>query len=321
MLGERVRRQRSGERPDHHRRREPDHHERRHQDPGRHRAAGRRPARLPQDRPGARRRGPGLPLRGELLGVRRRPADAPGLPGRRHRHRLRGQHPADLRPGRRPGHPAVAGWATAERPRTGLVTAPGVDRHQGVEGPRRARGSPTSRAPPGRPRCSRRSTRSACSSRDITPVERADTQVAAALQGGVADLGISIEPLTSVYLAANPTARPVAKAERDHRPLVFFIATKDALDDKGQLGRPGRLHRRGWCGPSATCVSTPTRWPRRVYVESVQAQPSSGPPSWSRRERRDQLRTRSPATSLIEAAAAAWPTSSSMPARSPRRST
>ena len=43
-----------------------------------------------------------------------------------------------------------------------------------------------------------------------------------------------VEPLTSVYLAANPTAKQVAKASVITDRSSFFIATKDALGDKAK---------------------------------------------------------------------------------------
>ena len=101
---------------------------------GRHPAAGRRPARLPEDDPEARGRGQGLPVRRAVLGVHRRSADAPGVPGRGDRHRLRRQHSADLRPGPGPGPPRRR--RVGERGR--LLRSghrPRCHRHQGLGGP------------------------------------------------------------------------------------------------------------------------------------------------------------------------------------------
>ncbi len=47
---------------------------------------------------------------------------------------------------------------------------------------------------------------------DITPVNLQTTQISQALVGGSADAGILVEPLTSVYLAANPRANVIATA-------------------------------------------------------------------------------------------------------------
>ena len=69
---------------------------------------------------------------------------------------------------------------------------------------------------------------------DITPVNLPQTQIAAALQGGSADAGLSIEPLTSVYLKANPTAAKVDVAKQITDRSSFVIATEKALDDPGR---------------------------------------------------------------------------------------
>ncbi len=66
---------------------------------------------------------------------------------------------------------------------------------------------------------------------DVTTVDLPLTQISAALQGGSADAGISVEPLTSVYLAANPTAAAVDDAAEITDRSSFVIATTETLDD------------------------------------------------------------------------------------------
>ena len=67
---------------------------------------------------------------------------------------------------------------------------------------------------------------------DVTTVNLPQTQVSAALQGGSADAGISTEPLTSVYLAANPTAKQVVTANQITDRSSFLLASTSALTDK-----------------------------------------------------------------------------------------
>ena len=68
---------------------------------------------------------------------------------------------------------------------------------------------------------------------DITPVNVPQTQVSATLQSGSADAGISVEPLTSTYLAANPTAALVARPDELTDRSSFIIATKSAIENTG----------------------------------------------------------------------------------------
>lgn len=67
---------------------------------------------------------------------------------------------------------------------------------------------------------------------DVTTVNLPQTQVSAALQGGSADAGIQTEPLTSVYLADNPTARQVVTADQIPDRSDFLLASNSALADK-----------------------------------------------------------------------------------------
>jgi sulfonate transport system substrate-binding protein len=64
---------------------------------------------------------------------------------------------------------------------------------------------------------------------DVTTVNVVQTQVASALQGGSADAGLSVEPLTSVLLKQNPTAKAVATTAALPDRTSFIIASEDAL--------------------------------------------------------------------------------------------
>ncbi len=74
---------------------------------------------------------------------------------------------------------------------------------------------------------------------DIRSVLLPQTQVSAALQGGSADAGLEVEPLTSVYLTANPTARQVARASEITDRSDFVIATEAALADPARSAALG----------------------------------------------------------------------------------
>jgi len=67
---------------------------------------------------------------------------------------------------------------------------------------------------------------------DITTVDLPATQIAAALQGGSADVGIEVEPLLSAYLAANPSARVVARPATITDKAEFLVATASALKSR-----------------------------------------------------------------------------------------
>ena len=64
---------------------------------------------------------------------------------------------------------------------------------------------------------------------DVTTVNLPTTQIAAALQGGSADAGITVEPLLSVYLAANPTAHVITYGTQVVDRSGFLIAASGAL--------------------------------------------------------------------------------------------
>jgi len=64
---------------------------------------------------------------------------------------------------------------------------------------------------------------------DITTVNVPATQIAAALQGGSADVGIEVEPLLSAYLQANPSAHVIAHPATITEKAGFLIAASSAL--------------------------------------------------------------------------------------------
>jgi sulfonate transport system substrate-binding protein len=69
---------------------------------------------------------------------------------------------------------------------------------------------------------------------DITTVNVPQTSITAALQGGNADAGLSVEPLTSVYLAKNPTAKVAGGTSLITDRSNFIIASSSALKDAGK---------------------------------------------------------------------------------------
>ena len=69
---------------------------------------------------------------------------------------------------------------------------------------------------------------------DITPVNLPQTQIAAAIQGGSADAGLSIEPLTSLLLQSAPDAVVVDQADELTDRSSFVIATQETLADAGK---------------------------------------------------------------------------------------
>ena len=69
---------------------------------------------------------------------------------------------------------------------------------------------------------------------DIKAVNVPATTVSATLQSHAADVGVSVEPLTSVYLSQNPTAKVVGTATDVTEKANFLIATKKTLDDSAK---------------------------------------------------------------------------------------
>ncbi|HEU5149362.1 MAG TPA: ABC transporter substrate-binding protein [Iamia sp.] len=128
---------------------------------------------------------------------------------------------------------AVAGWASAEASFYGLVTAPGVDDVAGWDDVRGKRIA-YQRGTAGEAVLLQSLDEAGIELGEITPVDVSQLQVAATLQGGGADLGISIEPLTSAYLTANEGAEQVARADRITDRSSFLIATEGTLADEGR---------------------------------------------------------------------------------------
>jgi sulfonate transport system substrate-binding protein len=126
---------------------------------------------------------------------------------------------------------AVAGWASTGSA-YGLVTAPGVHSIKnwaGLKGKRVAfqEGTALESA------LLEGLASAGLNLHDITPVNVPTTQIAAALQGGSADVGIEVEPLLSAYLQANPTARVIEHPAAVTEKSDFLVATQSALSNKG----------------------------------------------------------------------------------------
>jgi sulfonate transport system substrate-binding protein len=125
---------------------------------------------------------------------------------------------------------AVAGWASSGSA-YGLVTAPGVRSIKswaGLKGKRVAfqEGTALESA------LLEGLASAGLNLHDITPVNVPTTQIAAALQGGSADVGIEVEPLLSAYLQANPTARVIEHPAAVTEKSDFLVATQSALASK-----------------------------------------------------------------------------------------
>jgi sulfonate transport system substrate-binding protein len=132
---------------------------------------------------------------------------------------------------------AVAGWATANGT-YGLLTSPGND---DIKGWKDLKGKKVTfqQGTAGEAALLQALDKVGLKLSDITPVNLPITQASAALQSGSADAGLLVEPLTSVYLSNNPTAKQVAKASVITDRSSFFIATKDALGDKAKAAALG----------------------------------------------------------------------------------
>ena len=68
--------------------------------------------------------------------------------------------------------------------------------------------------------------------KDVTTVNLPVNQTAAALQGHSADAALSVEPLTSVYLATNPSARQVARVSQVTDRTDFVLTDSAALSNR-----------------------------------------------------------------------------------------
>ncbi|HEX3334675.1 MAG TPA: ABC transporter substrate-binding protein [Acidimicrobiales bacterium] len=125
---------------------------------------------------------------------------------------------------------AVAGWASSGSA-YGLVTAPGahsIKSWAGLKGKRVAfqEGTALESA------LLEGLSSAGLTLHDITPVNLPTTQIAAALQGGSADVGIEVEPLLSAYLQANPTARVIAHPAAVTEKSEFLVAAPGALSNR-----------------------------------------------------------------------------------------
>lgn len=124
---------------------------------------------------------------------------------------------------------AVAAWATPNSS-YGLVTAPGVDDISDwadLEGRTVAFQQGTA----GEAALLQALDDAGLTLDDVTPVNVPITETSAALQSGSADAGVLVEPLTSVYLGANPDGAKVAVPNELTDRSSLLIATDDALDD------------------------------------------------------------------------------------------
>jgi sulfonate transport system substrate-binding protein len=127
---------------------------------------------------------------------------------------------------------AVASWATANGT-YGLLTSPGT---KDIKGWKDLKGKKVTyqQGTAGEAALLQALDKVGLKLSDVTPVNLPITQASAALQSGAADAGLLVEPLISVYLTANPTAKQVDKASVVTDRSSFFIATDDALGDKAK---------------------------------------------------------------------------------------
>lgn len=124
---------------------------------------------------------------------------------------------------------AVAGWAS-ERGTYGLVAGPGQDdigSWADLAGKRVAYQKGTA----GEAALLQALDAAGLKLSDVTSVDVPQTQVAATLQGGGADAGLSVEPLTSVLLSQAPGTKVVGRASEITDRSSFVIASSETLDD------------------------------------------------------------------------------------------
>lgn len=69
---------------------------------------------------------------------------------------------------------------------------------------------------------------------DLNIVDVPSINIAATLEGGSADVGVLVEPLTSAYVANNPTATVVEQTDSIVDRSSILISTGSALDDPGK---------------------------------------------------------------------------------------
>lgn len=124
---------------------------------------------------------------------------------------------------------AVAGWAS-NGGGYDLVTAPGVDDIDGWED-LAGRSVAYQAGTAGQSALLQALDEVGLVADDVTPVDLPITQTASALQSGAADAALLVEPLTSVYLAQNPTAAVVDQASLVTDRSSYVIASSEALGD------------------------------------------------------------------------------------------
>ncbi|MCM3886254.1 ABC transporter substrate-binding protein [Frankia sp. R82] len=101
---------------------------------------------------------------------------------------------------------------------------------------------------------------------DVTTVDIPQTQVATALQGGSADAGVSVEPLTSAYLAKNPTAAEVGTTRELPDRSSFVIAGESALKNSAKTAAEADYLTR-LVKAFAYLESHPGRYAESIYVK------------------------------------------------------
>jgi sulfonate transport system substrate-binding protein len=132
----------------------------------------------------------------------------------------------------------IAGWATSQRSAYGLITAPGVT---GITGWGDLKGKTVAfqRGTAGEAVLLQALDAVGLKESDIKVVDVTQVSVTATLEGGSADVGIQVEPLTSAYLAAHPDASEVVAATELTDRSSILISTTDALDDAGKSAALG----------------------------------------------------------------------------------
>lgn len=108
---------------------------------------------------------------------------------------------------------------------------------------------------------------------DVTTVNVPVTQISSALQGGSADAGISVEPLTSVYLAANPTGKVAVLTTALTGRSNFIITSQDALKDPAKAAALGDYISR-LVKAYAYLRAHPDLYTKAIYVDQYHLTPA-----------------------------------------------
>ena len=127
----------------------------------------------------------------------------------------------------------IAGWASSKQSSYSLVTPPGVT---GIDGWADLKGKSVAyqRGTAGEAVLLQALDSVSLKESDVKTVGVSQVSVTATLEGGSATTGLQVEPLTSSYLAANPTAKAVARADQLTDRSAIVIATTGALSDAGK---------------------------------------------------------------------------------------